>query len=327
VNFFDTLLRIGRPISSLFVRPFFLLVLAAGCAAPGDPGQPLAVSGSGRQHVELDSTPFFPQAAYQCGPAALAMVLTAAGRETLPDDITAQVYIPGRKGSLQAEMLTAARRHGMVSYVIDPDIAALQREIDAGNPVLVLQNLGLDRLPSWHYAVVIGYDLGRQQILLRSGRTERLEMPASRFDQTWRRGARWAMITLPPGRLPAGAERDRYIDAVIAFSRVAEPQDALTAYLAAADRWPDSALAWMGAGTSAYALKSWEASEAAFREAAVHAADRAPALNNLALALDAQGRRDEAVQAARAAVAAGGPFSTIAQATLADLLNTTEPSK
>jgi hypothetical protein len=31
-----------------------------------------------------------------------------------------QVYLPARKGSLQVEMLAAARRHGLVSYQLAP---------------------------------------------------------------------------------------------------------------------------------------------------------------------------------------------------------------
>jgi hypothetical protein len=323
----DTLLRIGRPISSLVGRPFFLLVLAAGCASTADTGQVLDATGSIPRSVELRHTPFFAQEAHQCGPAALAMVLSAAGRPTHPDELTDQVYIPDRKGSLQAEMLAAPRRSGLVSHVIEPDMSALQREIDAGTPVLVLQNLGLSGLPQWHYAVVIGYELKGQQIVLRSGRSERLSMPVRQFNRTWRRSGRWAMVATTPDRVPASADRDRYIQSIAAFARVAAPEKALTAYQAAAQRWPDSSLAWLGIGTSAYALGAWTVSEAAFRQAAANAQDPSPALNNLALALDAQGRRDEALQAARAAVAAGGPFAATAQSTLADLLNGTENTR
>ncbi|HUG04491.1 MAG TPA: hypothetical protein VML92_08685, partial [Steroidobacteraceae bacterium] len=68
--------------------------------------------------VELAGTPFFPQDEYQCGPAALATVLRASGVATLPDDLKPQVYVPGRRGSLQAELIGAARRHGRLPYVM-----------------------------------------------------------------------------------------------------------------------------------------------------------------------------------------------------------------
>jgi hypothetical protein len=37
------------------------------------------------------------------------------------------------------------------------------REVAAGNPVLVLQNLSFAWAPVWHYAVVMGYDADAAQ--------------------------------------------------------------------------------------------------------------------------------------------------------------------
>ena len=95
------------------------------------------------EKTELREVPFFPQEEYQCGPAALATVLSASGSRVAPEDLVAQVYLPERKGSLQVEMLAAARRHGRVSYQLAPRLEDLLRELAAGNPVIVLQNLGV----------------------------------------------------------------------------------------------------------------------------------------------------------------------------------------
>ncbi|MFT3858674.1 MAG: hypothetical protein QM742_14630 [Aquabacterium sp.] len=62
--------------------------------------------------VALSATPFFPQTALQCGPAALATVMGASGLDVSPEALIPQVFVPGRGGSLQIEMLAAARRHG-----------------------------------------------------------------------------------------------------------------------------------------------------------------------------------------------------------------------
>ena len=45
----------------------------------------------------------------------------------------------------------------------------------AGNPVIILQNLGLRE--AWHYAVAIGYDYDWGKLYLRSGTTQRQVMP------------------------------------------------------------------------------------------------------------------------------------------------------
>ena len=64
------------------------------------------------EKVELAETPFFSQQRYQCGPAALATVLNAAGVKVTDEELVPEVYLPTREGSLQVEMLAATRRHG-----------------------------------------------------------------------------------------------------------------------------------------------------------------------------------------------------------------------
>src|SRR5471032_2879219 len=103
--------------------------------------------------AELTQVPFFPQEDYYCGPAALAMVLNAAGVKVTPEDLVDQVYLPGRKGSLQVEMLAATRRHGLVAYELAPKVEDMLREIAAGSPAIVLENYGPFKwFPLWHYS-------------------------------------------------------------------------------------------------------------------------------------------------------------------------------
>ena len=67
---------------------------------------------------ELDTVPFYPQEAYQCGPASLAMALAWSGIPVDPEAITPEVFTPSLKGSLQSAMISAARRRGRVAYPI-----------------------------------------------------------------------------------------------------------------------------------------------------------------------------------------------------------------
>ena len=145
--------------------------------------------------VELDTVPFYPQDAYQCGPATLAMALTWSGLAVTPDELKDQVYTPSRKGSLQLAMVGATRRHGKIAYTFN-DPAALFPEIAAGHPVIILQNLGLSWLPVWHYAVVIGYDVPEQDVILRSGTTKRKVMSYYLFEKTWARSNYWGLMVL-----------------------------------------------------------------------------------------------------------------------------------
>ena len=52
-----------------------------------------------------------------------------------------QLSLPERQGSLQVEMIAAAREQGLLVYPLAPELGAILREIDAGNAVLVMQNL------------------------------------------------------------------------------------------------------------------------------------------------------------------------------------------
>ena len=119
---------------------------------------------------ELDSVPFYPQKAYQCGPAALAMVLEWSGINVDPDTLVPEVFTPSHKGSLQSALIGTARRHSRIAYPIS-SLSDMLTEVAAGHPVIVLQNLGLSWYPVWHYAVVVGYDLPQGIVILHSGVT------------------------------------------------------------------------------------------------------------------------------------------------------------
>lgn len=256
--------------------------------------------------TEIAAVPFFPQEDYQCGPASLAGVLTYADRATTPETLLPQVYVPGRKGSFQAEMLAATRRHGLVAYRIPPRLEDLLRELAAGNPVLVLQNLALDWAPQWHYAVAIGYDLGTREIILRSGVTRRLVMSLDTFERTWARSGHWAMVASAPPHMPASAQELAYVAALAALERL-DPTAAQPGYEAALARWPDSSAAAIGLGNSLYARRDVTGAAVEYRRATQRHPDFADAWNNLAQALAELGRREEALAAARRAVALGGP--------------------
>lgn len=255
--------------------------------------------------VELTATPFFSQARYQCGPAALATVLNARGVTIVPDELVPQVYLPGREGSLQAEIIAAVRRQGLLAVAVEPALDALLAEIAAGHPVLVLQNLGLNWLPRWHYAVAVGYDLARQEIVLRSGTEPRRITPFGVFLNTWDRSARWGIVVLAPGAFPAQAKPSPYLEAASALEGLGKWNEAGVAYRASTARWPDNPLAWLGLGNTEYALGRAEPAETAFRHGLHHQAGAAVVWNNLAYALAARQCIRQARESARCATRIG----------------------
>jgi len=273
-------------------------------------------AGGAPSRVELEAVPFYSQDEHQCGPAALAMVLGAGGEAIEPAALRDQVYLPDRRGSLQLEMLAAARRKGFVAIELKPELAALFAEVAAGHPVIVLQNLAFDWYPVWHYAVAIGYDLEAQRIVLRSGLARRLEVPLGAFENTWHRSGYWAMLALPPGRMPASVAARDYLKAVAKLERAGLPDSARVAYTRSLERWPDNLIALMGLGNAADQAGDLDAAEQAFRRAIDAHPGSTAAHNNLAQILADLDRYDEALAEAREAVGQGGPLEEVSKRTL-----------
>jgi tetratricopeptide (TPR) repeat protein len=268
-----------------------LAALLAGCA--GSPRLSEGLPPAAPRSIELASVPFHPQEEFQCGPAALATVLGASGVAVDPATLAPQTYLPKRKGTLQADLIGAARRHGRVAYVLPEHGDALVAELREGRPVLLLQNLGSDLLPRWHYAVLVGYDTERNVAILRSGRKQRLEMRWQRFAASWHRAGRWAIAVLPPEAIPAHATPAKYLEAVAGLESARQFDVAAAAYDTAIARWPEEAHFWLGRGNVAYAAGELESAVDKYLRAILLAPRDAAARNNLALTLADGGCFDE----------------------------------
>jgi len=256
--------------------------------------------------ARVEHVPFFAQSEYQCGPAALAMMLNSAMVPVIPEQLSPMLYIPAKKGSLQIEMMAVPRQFGILAYQLAPQLADLLYEVSAGHPVLVFQNLALSWYPQWHYAVVIGYDLQNKTITLHSGQEAEQRISLSTFEHTWVRAGSWAMLALPPGSLPATAEETRLMKAAAILEHAKQPQAAIMAYKAVLTRWPDSLVARMGIGNSYYTLGQFDKAGQAFYQATIDHPDAAVTFNNLAQVYLEQRRLNKARDAIQQAIRLDG---------------------
>jgi tetratricopeptide (TPR) repeat protein len=247
--------------------------------------------------VELTEVPFFPQQEYHCGPSSLASVINYRGTPVEPDQIAQMIYVPGLKGSLQIEVEAATRQFEMLPVLLDGKLESLLGELAAGNPVFVLQNLGLDSIPVWHYEVVVGYDLSERVVILRSGVDARVLRSFALFEKTWQRADHWALVVVPVDTVPATASAAAYLDAVIGMEQVGRIESANHAYATALRRWPENLLARTGLGNSAYAMGEFVAAETAYRSALTIDPQKAEIWNNLAYALAQSGRHESSMEA------------------------------
>jgi hypothetical protein len=287
------------------------LLATTGCALrlpPAPAAWPAGIPGQ----VELAATPFHAQDRYQCGPAALATVFGAAGVAVAPDALVDEVYLPARRGSLQTELIAATRRRDLVAYELEPSFEALLREIAAGQPVLVLQNLGIDAWPRWHYAVVIGYDVAADELLLRSGTTARERLSRRRFDASWQRAGRWALVVSGPAAPSATAVPLRWLRTAADLEQTGRIAAARVAQRAAVARWPEVPLAAVALANGELADGDAAAAERTLRQAVARGAADVIVHNNLADLLGKRGCRAAALHAVEAAAAVLGAQSDAA---------------
>ncbi len=309
-----------RLIGHLRVAGLLLLALLSGCASTPFTDRLLqAPPAELLPPKELTTVAFFPQEIHQCGPAALATVLQAALPTISPEQLTGEIYIPELKGSLQPEILAATRRHGMIPYEITPEIDNLLQQVRAGHPVLILQNLGLSWLPQWHYAVVIGYDLTQQVLVLRSGTERRHEVGLHAFERTWQRAHYWGIVVLKPGSLPAQPEEWRYVQAIVGLEKLHRWTELQTAYTAGLTLWPHSLDLRMGVGNLYYLQGDKSQAEHQYHSVLADTPDYAPANNNLAEVLAERGAFTEAIDYAQKAVQIGGAHADVYLTTLKEI--------
>ena len=239
--------------------------------------------------VELENMPFFPQEKYQCGPAAVATVLNFHNLKVSPEEVSKRVYLPEKKGSLQVELIAEIRSQKLLPYLLEPELKNILDEIESGYPVLILQNLGTDRLPVWHYAVVTGFNLKEQNLLLNSGKRQGLKINFSSFMKTWEKANYWAVVAVPVNKIPATANLSGYLSVIADMETLGKLEVAESGYKMAADYWPDSEFPLLGLANVAYQSGKYSVSRAYLLKALELAPENSDILNNLAYAFASEG--------------------------------------
>lgn len=239
-------------------------------------------------------------------------------------DITAQslvseVFLPGREGSVQPEMLATARRHQRIAYPIRPTLDALLGHVAAGDPVIVMQNLSLPAWPMWHYAVVIGYDLPDETLIMRSGEIRRHTLSFGRFDATWQRSQRWGLVLAEPGRIPDGVTARRAVDAISSYESLHGSGAALSSWQALTQAQPNNAMAYFGLGNASYRQERPQDAIQAFRRAVGIDEELGVAWLNLGLVYRQQDKTARARRALEKAAALPGDWQAKARSALDSL--------
>ena len=214
--------------------------------------------------VELESVPFYVQPGFQGAPAAMATMINYHSKEATLEQLIPQIYVPELESSSYREMLAAANFHDLLAIEQDGKLESILREIARGNPVLVKQDLGFSRYPVLHYAVVIGYDLGSQTLLLRSGEVKRLKLSFVDFEKSWGRAGYVSVLIVPPTQIPVTVSEENYTRAVNSLAFRASARVSIQAYQFAIRRWPYNYRLQMGLGRASYNFHNYSLAETAY---------------------------------------------------------------
>lgn len=235
----------------------------------------------------IKDVPFYPQQAFFCGPTTLSEVLNYHGHSITPEAIAPHLFIPGREGSLQLEMISAARSYGFLPYSAKSNFQMLFSLIDDNVPVIVMQNVATSWFPMWHYAVVIGYDQGNETVILHTGQTKAHQMSYELFEKVWQRGNYWMLALLNENQIFTYLDPFTYIRAAYDMLSLGQDKTALLNLQAATKIWPQQWLPYFLLGNY-YLNKSVDSAEW-FSKGYKFASDRPEYLNNYSYALKQQG--------------------------------------
>ena len=149
------------------------------------------ISKSGESHI-IPGVPFYPQEAYQCGPASLAGVLNFWGIEVDPGEISKEIFSRAARGTLNIDMVLYAERRGLYALQYTGNMEDLRKNINAGYPVIVLVVYGFSLYEVDHFMVVTGYyDNG---VIVNSGRERNKFVDEGDFLKIWGKANYWTLV-------------------------------------------------------------------------------------------------------------------------------------
>jgi ABC-type bacteriocin/lantibiotic exporter with double-glycine peptidase domain len=178
--------RSGSSWAVLFPLGLLSILILVGCAVRTEEN-----SSAWKEVVRagvVKEVPFFPQLAYQCGPASLAAVLNYFGEAVSPDQIADEIFRENIRGTVTIDMLLYARKKGFSSRWYSGSPKDIQRSVDEGVPLIVMVDLGFAGISKNHYMVIVGYN--PSGVIVNSGESQEEHLKWEDFLPGWERTKR-----------------------------------------------------------------------------------------------------------------------------------------
>lgn len=292
-----------------------LLILATGCA----PKNPLPL---GKNYSSSSTNvPFVSPRSQLCASTAIQMVSMywQAKMSYIPklsgQELDGRTLIPAKGGTLQIELVAAARANGLIPYPLEPTFEVLFSELSAHHPVIVLVNRSYSWYQLWHYVTVNGYDADSRTVTIHFSDQPNEAVPIETFAALWKRSDNWGVVLLPPGELPVSISPKMFLRSAYEFEKTGMREESIVTYKSALSRWPDDVDILFALGTAYYYSNHLEEAEQSYRKILLIQASHPLACNNLALLLCHTSRSDEAMQILAKAVTDDVEIQKIIKAT------------
>jgi predicted negative regulator of RcsB-dependent stress response len=251
-----------------------------------------------------------------CGAGSLSTVLQHYGDTTTMEKWDADLP-KTRGGVMTIDMLIAARSRGFDAQLVTGTPQLVASELTAGRPVILMLEV-VDtfgrKFDFFHYIVADGYDPVRNLVRTQWGDKQGRWTTFAKLEKAWSGGGHAAIVIKP--RDPGAGQ----LRAAVALEEDGKVAEAIAAYREYLSQHPESAVAWTDLGNAQSRIGKRTEAEEAFRKALAVDGTSRDTLNNLAWLLYEEKRFDEAETLARKAVAQQGPDSYLVLDTLARVL-------
>lgn len=176
------------------MRALWLLLVAACAATPGRPFSPARLDREPGWLATRPVTLTQQEGAMDCGPAAAAMILAFWDR---PAPL-AELRAGDDRGLAAVALRDLLRARGLEAYVVQGQIADLERELEAGRPAVVGSlREGPDGIIA-HYQVVAALHRANRRIVVADPAAGWRELPLDGFDKLWSKARRVLIVAFPP---------------------------------------------------------------------------------------------------------------------------------